>query len=230
MSKFILKNDARAMRKKGFSILDIAKKLHISKSTASIWCRDIELSETQIKRLIERQGQSQLKGRLKGAMLNKQRRLHIIEQSNNQGMDSMGKLTDRDMLVVAVALYWAEGSKTDSTGGFVFVNSDPEMIKIMNHFLIHILNVPKKDISCRIQINRIHEPRINTVLKFWKKMLDLQSLQMKKPYYIDTKVSKVYPNHNRYFGVCRLGVAKSSRLKYKMLGLIQALKSNILSA
>ena len=112
----------------------------------------------------------------------------------------------------------------------MFVNSDPEMILLMNNFLVDVMDVLQEDIVCCIQINRIHEQRIKKVLIFWKKLLGLKGSQIRKPYFVNTKVNKVYENYDTYFGVCRLFVRRSKNLKYKMVGLIKALKNQILSA
>ena len=67
------------------------------------------------------------------------------------------------------------------------------------------------------------------VLNFWKKLLHLRNSQFRKPYYVNTKVSKVYDNYENYYGICRLIVRKGKNIKYRMLGLIKALKGDILS-
>ena len=54
MKKDSIKAKALVLRQQGESINSIAKKLSISKSTASVWCRDIALSETQQKILSEK--------------------------------------------------------------------------------------------------------------------------------------------------------------------------------
>lgn len=112
----------------------------------------------------------------------------------------------------------------------MFVNSDPEMIRVMELFLIDVLGIPKRDLVCSIQINRIHENRIEKVLSFWEKLLQLPRDQFRKPYYVNTKVTKVYDNYDNYHGICRLGVRRGMNLKYRMIGLIKAMKENILSA
>lgn len=45
MSKFELKHRASQLRKSGASVSEIATQLGISKSTASLWCRDIVLTK-----------------------------------------------------------------------------------------------------------------------------------------------------------------------------------------
>jgi hypothetical protein len=227
MAKYDKKLKARIMRKEGISIIVIARELNVSKSAVSLWCRDILLNFQQIEKLRKQKGS--VMGRWMGAESNRKKKRDAISGANNWGKQHIKKISKRELLLIATALYWSEGSKSDSTSGFIFVNSDPEMILVMKLFLVNILNIPIEEIVCSIQINRIHEKRINTVLSFWKKLLNLQNSQFRKPYYVNTKVSKVYDNYANYYGVCRLIVRRGKNLKYRMLGLIKALKRDILS-
>ncbi len=230
MSKYAQRLIARNMREKGISVVVIARKLSVSKSSVSEWCRDIILSEAQFEKLRKNSGVSLTTGQRMGAEANKRKRLDAIYLAEAWGRGIVKNISDRELLLIATALYWSEGSKSDRTSGFIFVNSDPEMILVMKLFLIRVLNIHSKDIVCSIQINRIHEERIEMVLNFWEKLLDLPSNQFRKPYYINTKVNKVYQNYKNYYGVCRLIVRKGTNLKYRMLALIKGVKENILSA
>jgi len=230
MAKSEEKLRARVLRKKGFSILNIARKLSVSKSSVSEWCRDLILTPKQVKDLYENQKFFSLKGRMMGAAANKKMRLEAVARAENYGKNFIGKISSRELGLVVTALYWSEGSKDEGTSTFLFVNSDPQMILVIKRFLTDILGVHKNDIMCRIQINKIHENRINIVLNFWKKLLKLEESQMKKPYFVKTKANKVYENHNSYYGVCRLFVKKGKYTKYKILGMIKALKEEILPA
>ena len=59
-------------------------------------------------------------------------------------------------------------------------------------------------------------------------MLNLPVRQFGNPVFLVHKQKKVYENYHHYYGVLALRVRKSSRLKYEILGLIDALKkSNI---
>ena len=230
MSKYQLKIEAQRLRREGLPINEIKNKLGLSKSTVSVWCRDIILNEEQHRQIKKDHIAKTKKGRLIGAQMNKNKRLCAIVDAEVFGKKLVKKISKREVLLIATALYWSEGSKSDRTSGFVFVNSDPEMILVMKLFLIEVLHIPHEEIICSIQINRIHEERIEIVLNFWKKLLNLPDSQLRKPYYIDTKVSKVYANYSNYYGTCRLIVKRGMNLKYKMLGLIKALKEDILSA
>src|SRR3989344_702008 len=212
MAKYDKRIKARAMRKNGISIIVIARKLAVSKSSVSLWCRDIILTEEQSKKLVKNKGVSLTTGQRMGAETNRKKKTDVIKTSDVFGKRIIKKI-----------------SKTDSTSTFIFVNSDPDMILIMKKFLIYVMEVPLEDIVCSIQINRMHENRIKKVLIFWKKLLKLKSYQIRKPYFVNTKVNKVYENYDRYYGVCRLFVRRGKHLKYRMLGLIKAMKNDILS-
>ena len=229
MSKYELKAEAQRLRREGLPINEIKNKLGFSKSTVSFWCKDIILTEEQYKKIKKEHIFKTQKGRLIGAQMNKDKRLNAIKEADTLGKKIIKKISKRELMLIATALYWSEGSKSDRTSGFIFVNSDPEMILTMKLFLVNILQIPPKDIVCSIQINRIHEKRIKTVLSFWKKLLNLSSSQFRKPYYVNTKINKVYDNYENYYGICRLVIKRGMNWKYRMLGLIKAVKSDILS-
>ena len=69
MAKFELRLKAREMRSEGQSVRHISKKLKVSKSTASIWTRDIILSVDQLEKLRKSRLKGGELGRVKGATL-----------------------------------------------------------------------------------------------------------------------------------------------------------------
>jgi len=227
MSKFDKKIKAHKLRKQGLSINVIAKKLNVSKSTTSVWCSTVVLTTKQKEKLAKNQAAAGFQGRVKGAVFQRQRKIDNIEFYNEKAGRTIGTLSNRDLLLAGVSLFWAEGSKSDSTTGFVFVNSDPQMILFMKKFLREILFTKDEDLICTIQINKVHEPRILKILSFWSTLLELPLSQFNKPYYVNIRPKKVYENYDSYYGVLRLKVKKSTNYKYYMLGLIAALKSNM---
>jgi len=222
MAKFKNKLKACELRQQGKSIKEIAKLVSVSKSSVSIWCRDIILTKKQKERLKQNAITAGHKGRLIGAETNHKRKKDTIDLYEEAGREEIKNLSDRDILISAVSLYWAEGSKTDSR--FIFVNSDPVMIKMMYYF---ILNISKSNIKPTIQINHVHKSRIGKVVNFWSHVLKIPKTQFNKPYHVMVKPKKIYDNHDTYFGTLRLGVVKGSLIQYKFLGLIKALHGNL---
>lgn len=222
------KEIAIKLRTQGFSFGYIGEKIKVSKSTVSSWCKDIILTDTQKKHLKQNIISAGRKGRMIGVLANKNKKKEAIKKANVLAKEFIKQINDRELTLIAIALYWSEGAKTQNTSGFQFVNSDPSMIVLMKKFLLQN-GVLKEELTCSIQINESHKSRIKEVLKFWQNLLDLQHGQFRKPYFIKSISKKIYDNHDNYFGICRLIVQKSSGLKYKMLGLIQALKESSLS-
>jgi transcriptional regulator with XRE-family HTH domain len=225
MAKFEKKRQAFSLRRSGKSINHIAKKLGISKGTASLWCRDVPLTPSQAERLRLNSIRGGRKGRMLGAEMNRQKKLDAIAEGKRVAGRDVRTITERDLLMLAIALYWAEGSKTESR--FIFVNSDPEMLKIMFKFLIEKLNVSRRDISITIQINQSHRARIDDVTHYWSKRLGVPRSRFTKPYFVFAKAKKVYLNHNVHYGTVRMRVLRGSSLQYRMLGYIDVLKEAI---
>ncbi|MEN9582267.1 MAG: hypothetical protein RL641_221 [Candidatus Parcubacteria bacterium] len=229
MAKYELRIKARKMREKGQTLQSIAGALSVTKSTVSLWCRDIILPKELIEKINKNQNIKLIPGRLKAAQVNRQKKIDAIDRCNTFAKKFIKNINKRELGLIAAALYWSEGSKSPHTAGFQFINSDPDMILAVRYFLEGVMEVKNNEIKCSIQINITHEKRIGKVLSFWKNLLNLRDEQMRKPYYVRTKASKVYDNYDNYYGICRLMVSKSSLLKYKMLGMIEEMKKKILS-
>lgn len=222
MAKFEERQKAHRLRKKGNSIKAIAAKLGVSKSTVSLWCRDIVLTTKQIEQLKANAISAGHRGRMIGTQRNQQKRLDEIQNYELSGKKEIGKMTKRDLIILASALFWAEGAKTGSR--FMFINSDPNMILCIYRYLMTVEKISPDRLFLTVQINRIHEPRIQKVIKFWSELLDLPRQQIGKPYYIDVVPRKQYQNYESYYGIARLAVRGGSSLQYKLLGYINAFR------
>lgn len=217
MAKFDKKLEARRLRKEGWSIRNIALHLEVSKASTSIWCRDIELTKEQKEKFIA----DGHRGRLLGAETNRRKKRQRIEQCNIDALKIVGHLSERDRLIAGIALYWGEGSKKSKMS---FVNSEPALVLFMLKWFQDILDVKKEDFMPRIFINEIHRPRAEKVLEFWTEFLGLKKEQFGKIVFLKMKAQKVYENYDNYYGVLALGARNSALLKYRILGLIDALK------
>ncbi|MFZ2523481.1 MAG: hypothetical protein WAW92_03810 [Minisyncoccia bacterium] len=226
MAKYDIKIIARRIRKEqALSIGQIAKRLGASKSSVSLWCRDIILTEEQIRDLRNQEGN--IRGRLMGAESNRSKKRKAIEINYKEAFAMLKKVSHRDLLIAGICLFWGEGSKTGSR--FIFINSDPFMLKVMKDFLLKIIKINKEDIYATIQINKIHESRMDVIVKFWSRYLEIPLNRFSKPYYINVKPKKIYENHDNYYGILRLRVLRGSNLQYKMLGLLESFKKYYMS-
>ena len=68
IGKLDLKIKARRLRKKGLAIKEIQKRLEVSRSSVSLWVRDIRLTDEQVKKLYLNKKTGALKGSIVAAM------------------------------------------------------------------------------------------------------------------------------------------------------------------
>lgn len=225
MSKSELKKKAVILRKLGLGVKTIASRLKISSSTASIWCREIKLTDSQIKELQRRAHDPFYGGRKINILRQQQKRIKTVEKLRRIGIKEIGKLSKRELFVIGVALYWAEGFKKDKRLGFA--NSDPSMIKFFLVWLIKCCKVPKDKLRLRVGLNISHKDRITEVENYWSQITNIPIRQFQKPFFQKFVWKKEYPNPSEYFGVLRIRANKQLPLFRKINGWIEGLKINI---
>src|SRR5919106_4616646 len=91
---------ARALRAQGKTLADIASMLGVSKSSVSLWVRDVPFTPSK-----RRYGAHQRRQPLR------ERKLREIEELNQRGVETIGVLHDQAFLAAGTALYAGEGSK-----------------------------------------------------------------------------------------------------------------------
>ena len=225
MSKTIEKIKAIELRRKGWSIKDIAKALQVSPSSASVWCQEVELSEKQKEILFEKQVAAGNSGRQRGADMNRQKRNVAISVANKDGDDMIGKISNRDLLMLGIGLYWGEGVKSRSSAT-ALVNSDPDIIILGKQWMEKCLGVRSDSFSPYLYINEAHSYRTTEILRFWISKLEIPIEQFHTPFIVKHDNKKQYENPENYYGVLSLRVKKGTNLKYRIKGLIRACSPN----
>jgi len=225
MAKSLLKLEARKLRKKGVSVKRIAKYLKVAKSSASIWTRDIILTVQQMEILRKSSLEGAERGRLKNALLQKEKWRKGMEEFKKLGIASIGRLNDREFLIAGLALYWGEGYRKGRR--LQFSNSDPKMIKFLLLWLQKCFNINSLDIRCRVGINYIHSKRENIVKKYWSEITGIPLGQFTKTSFKKVENKKIYANFNDHYGTLSAEVSRPSRFYGKIIGLIEGLRVNM---
>lgn len=223
MSKLSLKEKSRALRTQGLSLNEIVKELKVSKSTLSLWCRDIVLTESQIISLEKRAQIKNYKGALKGAQANHLKSQLVINQEKQKAQEFFGKISNREICFIGTALYWAEGNKTGRTFGVV--NSDPVVILICMKWLYIEFDIKIENYLPRLFINENHKNRELEIKKYWSNKTKIPIDQFRNTIFIKSKHKKVFPNPSSYIGVMHLRVKKSSQILYRTLAQVQVIKN-----
>ena len=225
MAKSKEKIKARKLRRKGESIKKIANLLKVSVSTVSLWCRDIELTDNQVENLRKRQTDPFYGKRLDYYLKKKKEFSLKLFNLKKEGINSIGKLTEREIFLIGIALYWGEGFKKDSLIGLATL--DINIAKFFIYWLSKSFNITSKDLILRITANISYKDKIIELGKYWSKELKIPTNQFSKPFFQNTKWKKEYENKNSYHGVLRIRVRKSIDLLRKIFGYIEGISLSI---
>jgi transposase-like protein len=223
--KIDLYNQAIILRQSGESIKSIAKKLMISSSTASLWCREIKLTTAQLEKLKSKSVNYEL---LKALSIKK----HLVKVSLDQEIFDKAKnevklLTKNEFFVAGIALYWAEGFKNLSEGRIGFCNSDPRMIIFMLRWFKKFLHLGQSDFTLRVEFNAEHLERKEEIEAHWSNITGITLEQFNKPFLQKAKLQKKYPHKQTYFGTLRIRVRKSTAMLPQIRGWIQGLNDKV---
>ena len=222
MAKPHEQTQALILRKRGYSVGSIAKKLSVSKSTASYWCRDVSLSSKQIQEIAERSKHHATLNLLKSSEKQRELRQHNIEVATKKGSREVGKLSVRDIHMIGLGLYWGEGYKKGSQE-WGFTNSDPAMIKFYIEWLSVSYKIPKNDLILRVSINSQHAHRVKIVEDYWSTLTKIPISQFTKTSLIKVYSKKTYENSETHYGTLRIKVRRGTDLRRRILGSISAL-------
>lgn len=190
--KITQKYSARQLRKKGKSYSEILKKINVSKSTLSLWLRDIPLTEQQRNNLKGRN-----KSRYLGSKKNQQKRIELTKKIISESKDEAKMLINNKLLLVGLMLYWAEGTKR---GGEIisFSNSDPNMIKLMMRWFRKICLVPEEKFRIQIHAHTLH--RKKDIKNYWSEITKIPLKQFHK--LIIKETSLRHRKNKLYYGTC----------------------------
>ncbi len=151
---------ARFMREKGKSYNDIKKELCLSKSTISLWCRDVKLTSQQKAALLH--SSKRMIAQQLGARANHEKREKEIAFVRNTAKREIVNLTTGAFKVAGAMLYWAEGTKTQSAA---VSNSDPRIIKFMVRWFDKFFQVTPEQFTAHLHIHYGNDE--NKIKKFW---------------------------------------------------------------
>lgn len=162
-----IEKQAKKLRKEGYSFREISILFNISKSTASLWCRN-EALDKQAKARIKRLGDI---GREKGkltAIKKRKAELMLIDKNCSVLNDRTYNINDYKLFLAL--LYWGEGGKTKNR--FRFTNSDPKMMKSFLCLLRKAFFINEKKLYARIHLHEYHNQ--DEMINFWSSITGIE--------------------------------------------------------
>lgn len=224
--KFEEREKAIKLRKKGLSYNEILKKVPVAKSTLSLWLRYVGLAKKQKQRLTKKK----LAAALRGSIKRKNQRLVITRKIKNKAISEIKKISKRELQLIGIALYWAEGSKQKEHNVSQDVrlgNSDSKMIKVFIKWLSEICGISKEDIGFRIFLHKTAESRMPEIKKYWSNVTGFPIDKFQK---VTWKKHKIETNRKNicktYHGLLEVKVKRSTNLNRRIDGWVDGIYQN----
>ncbi|MEU2474072.1 hypothetical protein ABZ601_23635 [Streptomyces sp. NPDC012842] len=208
-----LRAKARELRLQGMTYDQIQVELGCSKSSISLWVRDLPKPKpryTEEERLA-----------LMNAGLARLRAGQDQERMETERIarESMGELSDRELFIAGVTLYWAEGMKDKPYSrreSLLFINSDPNVIKVYLNWLA-LLGVTRERLHLRVSIHESAD--VTQAEDFWSDLTKVPRVDFMK-----ATLKKHNPKTTRkntgeaYHGCLVIYVTKSAELYRRVEG------------
>ncbi|MFF7313014.1 hypothetical protein [Streptomyces sp. NPDC008137] len=208
-----LREKARELRLQGWTYDQIQVELGCSKSSISLWVRDLPKPErkrsTAEASAIARRGWE----------VTLQRREEERQHTKAVAQQGVGDLTDREVFLAGVALYWAEGAKDKPYSRrerLHFINSDPNVISFFLRWL-DTLGVERDRLRFRVSIHE--SANVQAAEEFWAGLVGVTPATFQK-----ATLKKHNPRTSRkntseaYRGCLIVYVIKSADLYRRMEG------------
>jgi hypothetical protein len=213
-----LRARARELRLQGFDYDDIVAQLHVSKSSVSLWVRDLPRPV------------SQEEARRRGTEAARKRWQELQPARDAQraaeraaAAAEIGELTDRELLIAGAIAYWCEGSKSKPyrrQEDVNFINSDPCVVLLFLRFLESV-GVSQDRLRFRVHIHESAD--VAEATERWRSLCEAPLDQFTKP-----NLKRHNPRTTRkntgsdYQGCLQVRVLKSASLYRKIEGWAEA--------
>ncbi|TLS40428.1 hypothetical protein FE633_41525 [Streptomyces montanus] len=208
-----LRERARELREQGWTYNEIQAELGCSKSSVSLWVRDLPHPEP---RCTPEEQRARMNAGLARLRATQDRERADVKQA---AAAAIGELSERELFIAGVALYWAEGSKDKPyrrTEALQFINSDPNVIKLYLRWL-ESLGVERERMRFRVSIHATADAA--EAVAFWADLVGVDASTFQP-----TTLKQHTPRTNRkntaetYRGCLVIYVTKSAELYRRMEG------------
>jgi hypothetical protein len=199
---------ARALRAQNRTLADIAETLGVSKSSVSIWVRDVPFTPTL-----------KLRGPHRRPHPAHEAKLRQIEDLDRDGAARIGILSEQEFLVAGVALYAGEGAKGD--GAVNFANTDARMIRYFCAWLRRFFDVDESRLRVRVYLHEGLD--LEAAETFWSATTGVPRAQFRAAH---RAVRDPSIRRNKHEHGCAYVYYCCSKTHRQIMGLVRALLSS----
>ncbi len=207
---------ARELRAQGWTYNEIAAELGVSKSSISLWVRDLP-REGRLS--YEESRKRNDEGRRRYWEEERPVREAARQAISDAAAAEIGRLTDREILMLGAIAYWCEGAKNKPHHRYdrvSFINSDPGLIRFFLRFL-EVAGVEPKDLVFRVMIHESADSQASHL--FWQEITRADPSLFGNPTFKRHNPKTVRHNiGDGYHGCLRIDVRRSTPLYRQIEG------------
>lgn len=207
---------ARDLRSQGRTYNEIAAELGVSKSSVSLWVRDLPRTG---RLSYEESRRRNAEGVARHWEQEGRRREALRQAVSELAFAQIGQLSDREMLIAGAVAYWCEGSKNkphSRADRVTFINSDPSMIALFMQFLA-VAGVKSDRLICRVSIHESAD--VERAQLFWLQQTGLPEIQFRRPSLKHHNPKTIRKNTGEdYHGCLTISVRRSMELYRQIEG------------
>jgi transcriptional regulator with XRE-family HTH domain len=211
-----LHHRARELRAQGWTYKEISAELGVSKSSISLWVRDLP-REGRLS--YEESRKRNDEGRRRYWEEERPIREAARQAISDAAAAEIGQLTDREILMLGAIAYWCEGAKNKPHHRYdrvSFINSDPGLIRFFLRFL-EVAGVDPKDLVFRVMIHESADSQASHL--FWQEITRADPSLFGKPTFKRHNPKTVRHNvGDDYHGCLRIDVRRSTSLYRQIEG------------
>lgn len=186
---------------------DIAAEVGVSRSSVSLWTRDVEV--TPGPRRVRPDRPNRLRDQ----------RLAEVAAMDRWGSDRLGALSEQAFLAAGAALYAGEGAKADRR--VVFANSDPLMIAFFLAWLRRFFEIDERRLRGRLYLHEGLD--LAAAMAHWTTVMSIPADQFLRPY---RAVADAGIRNNKHEFGCATVSYNSATVHRGVMGLCRALLSS----
>jgi transcriptional regulator with XRE-family HTH domain len=199
---------ARELRAQAWTLQDIATELEVSKSSVSLWVRDVAFTPNPRRRTrAPRPSSLHL------------RKLAEIARCNDEGVALIGTLTERELLVLGAALYLGEGFKRD--GGVGMANTDAGVLIAFVAWLRRFFDIDETRLRVRLYLHEGLD--LEHAEAQWSALLGIPRSQFRRPYRASADPTR---RHSKHVLGCPAVTYSCSYTHRRVMGLVRAVSSS----
>jgi transcriptional regulator with XRE-family HTH domain len=219
-----LRSKARQLRSQGWTYNSIAAALGVSKSSVSLWVRDLPSPERLgYEASRQRQAAGVAKYWAQERQLREAARVAVSTAAANQ----IGELTDREILIAGAIAYLCEGAKNKPyrrSDHVDFINSDPRMIKLFLRFL-YTAGISRARLVFTVSIHESAD--VEQAEKYWQEVTGADDTQFSRSLIKRHNPRTVRKNTGaEYRGCLRVQVRRSISLYRQIEGWASAVMAD----